>query len=375
MDHKIRVLQIGTEMTWRGGENQVRYLMQGLAREGYECHLAYPKNSLAIERMAGSPEFPQLVLPSRKAWDPRSVHRLTRYCKSNAIELIDAHSSGGHALALKVKRRLPKIKVIVHRRVDNVPADNMFTRAKYFDSRVDRFVAISDAIRRVLEDYGVPPKKISVVRSATDGSRFQSSDRSSIRQSWLKKLNLLSDTVLIGNASALTAQKGYEVLIASLPKIKDAGLPFHCIIAGDGKLRESLESQVHTLGLKSHVTFLGFIEDVDSLLLGLDILCVPSNNEGLGTIILDGILAGCAIVATAVGGIPEIVHHGRTGLISPKGDVMAFSRNLATAIGSEGLRASLVRGGQAHVESEFSLNAMVQGNLRIYSHLLGTQCP
>ena len=164
-------------------------------------------------------------------------------------------------------------------------------------------------------------------------------------------------------------------MIASLPKIKDAGLPFHCIIAGEGKLRESLESQVQMLGLQAHVTFLGFIDDVDSLLLGLDILCVPSNNEGLGTIILDGILAGCAIVATAVGGIPEIVHHGRTGLISPKGDVMAFSRNLATAIGSEGLRATLVRGGRAHVEAEFSLNAMLQGNLRIYSQLLGTQCP
>jgi glycosyltransferase involved in cell wall biosynthesis len=366
------VLHLGTEMSWRGGENQIRYLMQGLPKGAWRNHLAYPNGSQAVSRM--SEHFPTLVLKSKHAWRPSVVSQLVKYCTENKIDLIDAHSSGGHSLGLAVKKRLPALKLVVHRRVDNPVKRGFFSRRKYLSPLVDRYVAISGAIGQILIDYGIPDAKISVVKSATDGSRFSTPavvDRQVFHHRLTERLGLKQETLLIGNASALTSQKGYEVLIEALSLLRlPSPLSFHCVIAGDGILRGALEKQVRELKLEKKVSFLGFIQDVDSLLSGLDILCVPSNNEGLGTILLDGIHAGCVIVATRVGGIPEIVLNGQTGLISEKGDARALASNLEKVCRSPELRAQLSQQAKVRIESEFSLQKMVDGNRLIYENLL-----
>src|SRR6185437_7301144 len=108
-----------------------------------------------------------------------------------------------------------------------------------------------------------------------------------------------------------------------------------------------------------HVTFLGFIEDVPSFLAGLDALAVPSNFEGLGTILLDGTAAGLPIAATRVGGIPEVIVDGETGLLSEVGDADGLAANLARLVADPALGARLNAAEREKVAREFSVGAMV----------------
>jgi glycosyltransferase involved in cell wall biosynthesis len=177
--------------------------------------------------------------------------------------------------------------------------------------------------------------------------------------------------IFIGNASALTAQKGYDTLLDAAALLRQSGAPFHLFIAGDGELRQSLLKQCAHLNLEDKTTFLGFIDDVPRFLAGLDILSVPSKFEGLGTILLDGLAAGLAIAASRVGGIPEVIIHGETGLLSTAGDAAGHAANLLQLIRQPQLRQRLNTAGRQHIAAEFSLAAMVGGNLDVYRELLG----
>jgi glycosyltransferase involved in cell wall biosynthesis len=241
--------------------------------------------------------------------------------------------------------------------VDNTISPGFFTRRKYLSPQVDAFVAISGAIKKMLLEYGVPPEKVHLVRSA-------------VGDSGVKRTHVERDYVVIGNASALTSQKGHDYLIQACRILADKKLNFRCRIAGDGPDEAMLSDLIKDLKLESFVELVGRVQDVPQFLSDLDVLCVPSRNEGLGTILLEGVFAGCALVGASVGGISEIIHDHETGLLVPPHNVPALARALEEVITKSDLRARLVLSAKAHVEAHFSLNAMVQGNIAVYKSLL-----
>ena len=364
----MRVLHIDSEKTWRGGENQVRLLVEGLKKKGVESHLIAPPDSAVLQRLSEHARC--YGVPMSSGADPVAAYRIGSYCRRHRIDVIDAQSAKAHSLALLSQFFCSHPGLVVHRRVDYLPGANPASRLKYFSRKVDRYVAISQAIGRILLDYGLPQDRVTVVPSAVDPSRFQQIDRLVARRELLECFNLPPDTVLIGNASALTEQKGYEVLLESLARLGRYFDRFHCLIAGDGHLASSLQRQAADLGLGQRLTFLGWIEHVDELLAGLDVLAMPSNYEGLGTLILDGIYAGCCVVATSVGGIPEMIVDGQGGLLSPKGDAQSFAEHLHRVCRSEALRIQFNEFARRHVAERFSLEAMVAGNLQVYHQVL-----
>jgi glycosyltransferase involved in cell wall biosynthesis len=361
----VRVLHIDTEMTWRGGENQLRLLVEGLARRGgFETHLALRPGSAALQRLGG--HAPTLALPMRGGFDPAAALKLRAYCRRHAIDVIDAHTANAHALSLLAKSVGKGPRLVVHRRVDNVPRASLVNRRKYLSPSVDRYVAISGAIRDVLVRYGVPTARVEVVRSAIDGSAYATLDRAAERAALARAFGVDPALPLLGNASALSPQKGYETLLGALARLKERGVAYHAFVAGDGELRDELERRRIRLGLEHHVTFLGFVADVPRLLSALDVLAMPSNWEGLGTLLLEATSAGLAIAATRVGGIPEVVAHEETGLLSAAGDVEAHAENLARLCADAALRARLNAAARERVTREFSVASMVSGNAAVY---------
>lgn len=365
----MRVLHIDTEMSWRGGENQIRLLLEHAQNKGVEWHLAAPPDSQAIIRLA---KFAQtLAVPMAGLAQVSAVRKVARYCRLQKIDLIDCQSSRAHQIGLFVKVLVPNLKLVVHRRVDFAPGSSVLNRLKYINRQVDRYIAISQAIGDILIDYGIPKETIRIVRSAVDPSPFQNRDRSSAREKLLRELgvNIPSSTPIIGNVAYITEQKGHETLVRALGHLKDRGLPFFAFIAGDGDLRGRNEELAQRLKLDHQLKFLGIRDDVGDLLAASDIFALSSNDEGLGTSLLDATHSGCCLVATAVGGIPEIVLSRQTGLISPAGDSSAFAQNLAEVLTDSGLRYRLASEAQEHVHRLFSLEQMVSGNLRVYRQL------
>jgi glycosyltransferase involved in cell wall biosynthesis len=365
----LRILHVTTELTWRGGENQIRLLLQGLEKfPEVECFLAAPFGAQALGRMAAW--VPTLPLPSRRPWDLRNILALRTFCMQNEIQVLDAHSAGAMTLALATKILRPQLKVVVHRRVDIPPRKNFFSRRKYLSPKIDSFVAISRAVEATLLGAGVPPHKIRVVPSAVDESVYSSISRSEAREKLLKVGRRPAHTVLLGNASALTLEKGHRDFLAALSLMRNQALPFHAFLAGSGPDEGQLRALTQDLGLAAHVTFMGFVTNVPEFLSGLDILCMPSHQEGLGTLVQDALYAGCAVCATRTGGLPEMVLDRQTGLLVEPGDSLALSRALTLLASDVDLRARCVTSGQKHLRQNFSLSGMVSGNLEVYKALM-----
>jgi glycosyltransferase involved in cell wall biosynthesis len=295
---------------------------------------------------------------------------LAAHVRRRGIGVIDCQTSRAHNIGLLVRRLVPDVHLVVHRRVDYPPTDALWSRRKYLSPLVDRYVCISRTIARVLSGYGVPHERITTVYSAVDRAVHDAVDRPSARQRLRAEFGLAGDTPVIGNLAYLTEQKGHETLLRALGTLRSRGTNFFCYIGGAGQLESSLRALAQELGLGAPVLrFIGIRDDAAQLLAGTDVFALSSNDEGLGTSLLDATHAGCALVATNVGGIPEVIEHERSGLLVPRGDHHAFANALGRVLADTELRGRLVLGAQAHVNATFTWDAMVRGNLAVYDAL------
>lgn len=365
----MRVLHICTEKSWRGGENQIRLFIEGSSSLGVENFVAVPLGGRSYEKF--SKMVPTLALQSKASWNPISIFRLVRFCREKNIQILDAQGSGGLSLALWVQKFLPHLKIVAHRRVDIPVAQDYFSKRKYLSPAISRFVAISQKIKKTLVACGVPDHHVMVIPSAVDPKAYEHIDGEAEKKRLLEKYQLPQNAVLVGNASALVRTKGNQFLVFALPEIlKKVSKPVHVFLAGEGEQRAELETYVREAGLHEHVTFLGHIDQVPQFLAALDIMVMPSLTEGLGTIILDAICAGTTVTASEVGGIPEIIKHGETGLLFPPEDADSIVVNTVRLVEDSELRERLKKNAQAHVQQNFSLDHMIRGNVAIYRDLV-----
>jgi glycosyltransferase involved in cell wall biosynthesis len=365
----FKVLHIDSESTWRGGENQIRLLLQSVQNENWQWHLVAPPGSEALARMSQLAQT--FAVPMRGARILAAAFAVARYVRQHGIQLIDCQSGRAHNLGLFVKKLCPEVKLVVHRRVDYPPAPGYWHRRKYVHPSIDRFICISSAIQKILADFGVPPARLTTVRSAVDPGSFANIDRRESRLLLANEWQISPEQTIIGNLAYLTEQKDHATLIRALGILHKRGLPFFAYIAGDGALRPAAEALAAELGLgPDRLRFLGVRKDVAQLLGATYIFALSSQDEGLGTSLLDAVHSGCTLVATAVGGIPEIVLHERTGLLAPAKDHEAFASNLERLLRDPALLEKLCQGAKVHVAREFSLESMVNGNLRVYEELI-----
>lgn len=364
---KLKVLHINTEMTWRGGENQLRLLLEG-GRQDANWFLAAPARSEAFKRLAALVSgFP--LEREFWRWMP-ALPKLISFCRNHKIQIIDCQSSKAHSVGLMLKRYLPELKLVVHRRVDFPPASDWFSRRKYLSRRVDAYVAISQAIAEILLAAGVSKDKVYVVRSAVDPSPFQAINQQTAKKSVCQELGLDPSTTLICNVAYHTPQKEQATLIKAMAELKKQNLNCHALLAGEGPLTGELKALAIQLEVMPMISFLGIRQDIPRLLAASEIFAMPSRYEGLGTSILDAIYSGCAVAASSVGGIPEMIRHQETGLLSEAGDYLSFAGNLKTLICNPSLSQQLNQAALQHVTSLFSLEQMVEGNLGVYRRLL-----
>lgn len=370
------VLHIDTEDGWRGGQNQVSLLIEGM-RRGFAAgeHQFRPFAALlhngALERRLSEDGFADSVGLPKPWFRPDGLLKLKRFVDTHRIELIDAHSSQAHNIGLVLRRVCPQVKLAVHRRVDYRPSQTAWGGWKYRSGLVNGFITISEAIGRILIEHGLPREKLFVVRSAIDvgfySQRSREQDAAALRQ----RYRIDAGDVIIVSAGAFTQQKRFDCLLRSLQKLKmRRHRGWRAIILGDGPLREELTALRDELQLQHHLLMPGFVNDVREQLNGADLFALASEFEGLGTILLEASAAGLPVVATGVGGIPEIVRHGETGRLVAFGDWGQFAAGLDLLIGESELRHSFGHQASRWARSSCSVENMVNGNLQAYERIL-----
>ncbi len=364
----LRVLHVNTERTWRGGEQQVLYLLEGLAARGIEQLLVAQEGGILAERAAAA-GLPVLPLRMRGEVDLVAVYKLRSLIAKDGFTVVHAHTSHAHSLGA-LAAALPgsgKPKVVVARRVDFSIFRRSFlglNRVKYLHG-VDRYVTVSHAIKRVLLADGIPEGMVSVVHSGIDVARIDAapSRRDEIR----RELDVPEGDFLVANVAHMADHKGQVYLVEAAPLVLARVPKTTFAIVGDGELRGTLEARARELGVP--VRFPGFREDVPSIMKALDVFVMPSHMEGLGTSVLDAMAAGAPVVGTEAGGMTEMLEHGKNGLVCPVRDSKALAAAIVELLLDREMAQRLAARAREDVKERFSREAMVEGTLGVYRGL------
>jgi glycosyltransferase involved in cell wall biosynthesis len=358
----VRILHVETGRHLYGGPRQVLYLLEGLAGRGIDNVLVCPRDSaIAAEAAVWAEVF---AVPARGDLDVTLIPRVWRAALTMRADLVHLHSRRGADVMGGIAGRMLRRPVVLSRRVDN-PETPRQVRLKY--RLYDRVIAISGAIERVLLKCGVPRAKLRMVPSAVDCRRF---DAPLERQRFLDALGLAPGTRCIGVVAQLIPRKGHADLLSVWPSIQAEHPETRLILFGRGPLEAELKSHAARLGSARTVIFAGFREDLPRLLPNLDLLVHPARQEGLGVAVLEAACAGVPIVATAAGGITEIIRHGENGALAPPGNRRALAQAVLQLLAAPRLARQLAEQARRDVETRYSVAAMVAGNLAVYEELL-----
>lgn len=362
---RVFSLHIDTARTWRGGQNQVLYTVTGLRALGHRAALvAHPEGELRRRMAEGLdlvPLAPRNEIDLAAAW---RLSRVMRQLRPDIVHAHDPHAVAMAAMALSMAAPSPRPPLVAARRVEFRIAHHSFSRWKY--GQVDCFIANCEAIADRLAADGIPRAKIVVVHEGVDVERIARLPAASVHAAFF----LPAQAPVVGNVAALVPHKGQKHLIDAavivLREVPDARF----VIVGDGELRPALERRIRELHLERHVFLAGFRTDVLELTKGFDLFAMSSVSEGMCTALVDAMAASKAAVATAAGGIPEVLVDGQTGYLVPPRDHRTMAERIVQLLKDPTLRARMGDAACRRARELFTVERMVEATAAVYERLL-----
>ncbi|MFC1866648.1 glycosyltransferase [Thermodesulfobacteriota bacterium] len=231
--------------------------------------------------------------------------------------------------------------------------------------RLDAVITISNALQAKVEAAeGIPRSKMTTIHYGLDAMGYASQTDKNFARS---VCGIRGNACLIASVGRLIPVKGYETLIRAVAGINH---DFRLLIIGDGPLKKRLGGLVSELNMNHKVLFLGFSPQVSKILSGVDLFVLPTLGEGFGLVLLEAMAHRLPVVATGTMAIPEIVDHGRTGILVPPRNVLALRRAIEDLIRSPDKRSAMGSKGRQRLTDVFSVERMVAGTKRLYSELL-----
>jgi glycosyltransferase involved in cell wall biosynthesis len=364
------VVHVSTPRTWRGGEQQLVYLADRLRARGEGQLVLCPAGS-ELARVCAGRGLPHVTAARRLSVDPLFARAVARTARGAAI----VHAHDPHALtaaALAASLFGLRAPIVVHRRVDFPIRGGRFSRWKYDHPRVRRIVCVSRAIADILGPDVRDPSRLRVVYDGIDPARFSGARPDGRLR---REFGFPPDVPLVGNVAALAGHKDYFTFVDTAARLLASGVDARFVAIGDGPLRDQIAAHVRRRGLEGKVVLAGFRSDVPAILPELDVFLFTSKEEGLGSSILDAYACRVPVVATAAGGVPELVADGETGLLAPIRDAAALADGVARLLGDRALRERLVSAAARRVLEEFGTEALAERTLAIYREVVEEQVP
>ncbi|MEM9598372.1 MAG: glycosyltransferase [Acidobacteriota bacterium] len=375
---KRRLLFVITTTDFGGTESFLLRLISGLDRDRFDpvvCSLCPPGRiggmledlGVTVETLGMAPRAHPLGMLAG-AW---RLARLMDRCGAELVQSLLYRANVLAALARPLARPLGSRRpALVTGQRSLIPAgrgkDALAQR--WTRGWADRVVAVSEAVRReLLTTESVEPERVVVIQNGIDLEHFRpGGDRAAARSAW----NLPADAVVVGAVGRLHGPKGVVHLVDAVDLGRRRGLPLVLVLAGSGPEEESLRRKVEAQGLGEHVRFLGYVRDPRPLFPGFDLYALPSLAEGSPNALLEAMGCGCACVASAVGGVPEAVVDGESGLLVPHADPEALADAIVRLAAELDLRRQLGDAARRRVEDRFDLKDMVRHHEALYLNLL-----
>jgi len=241
------------------------------------------------------------------------------------------------------------------------------------DQLVDRIVAVSDHDYRCqLKESGRPPEQIVRIHNGIDLSRFrpESPEATAARRT---ALGIPPGVPVIGTVARLEEQKGVTYFLRALPALAARWPGLVVLIAGRGSLKKALEAEAVALGVNGYTRFLGFWPDVAEVMSLMDVVAIPSMWEPFGLVAAEAMAVGRPVVASRVGGLPEVVADGETGLLVPPGEPAALADAVERLLAAPDLRSRLGAAGRERVAANFTVEVMTENMIALYRQLLAAR--
>ena len=370
----LRIAGVDPERKFGGGETQVLGLTLELLRMGHRAELFCDPDGQLWNRASAAGILCR-PLRVRNAVDIAAGLRLRALLSGERYDVVHFHTARAHALAPYA--RSSSALRIVTRRMDYRP--NRWFGGYLYNHAVDGVIAISAGVADALAGGGAARERIRVVPSGVDCAHFAPPDART-RDAARARLDLRPDDVVVGALGALVPRKGHRVLIDAMALARGqqdkaaqaaaAGGRLHCLIAGAGPLAAELAGAARELGRQDDMRILGRLEEPRDLLWALDLFVMPSLNEGLGVAALEAMACGLPVVASAVGGLREVVEDGVSGLLVAPGDPGELANALISLVHAAEWRAALGAAARQRVIEKFSMRAMARGTAEVYATLL-----
>ena len=344
----MTVCHINLARGFRGGERQTELLIRNLGEEGLDQVLVARMGEPLIERLESAPGVRLL---------PVKGNALSALLAAGSATLIHAHESrAAHAAYLRY--RLSRTPYIVTRRVSNVPHGDFFTRRVYRHAAMNACVAGS--VGRILQAYEADVSTC-VIHSAISQLDVDTFAVARLRAAYEGKF-------LVGHVGALDNKtKGQIYIIRAARELQHSYPHIHFLLIGGGADEDWLRKEARDL---RNLSFVGFVNNVGDYLSILDILILPSNIEGIGGVLLDGMRFGLPVIASRVGGLPEIVHDGANGFLIQPHNPQQINEAILCLHDDDHLRRRMGKSGKEFV-SEFTPDKMAKKYLDLYESVLG----
>lgn len=363
----IRLCQCIDDLTACGAQQVVRNLVTYLDRTCFQPVVYTFQEGPVADAIKRTGVPVRLLRHDVPKLDFNLVRRLRKSLKRDRIEILHTHLFGASLHAMIAAKGIPRLSKVVTLHSDR--EDNFIQRLAYplIFSMATRVIGVSKHASQVMDErYRNLHSKLVAIPNGIETELFANRH---VKQFVRKTLSLPVDKRIIGAIGRLSAEKGYSVLLDSFAQIKKTTADTHLVIIGEGKLLNALSNQRDRLNLGDSVQFLGSRNDVPELLQAMDIFVISSLWEGLPLVLLEAMASNIPVVATRVGGIPEVVEDEKNGLLAAPGDSLSLAHEIGRLLSHPSLAHQLASNAFRKVNSEYRVESMVRQHEKLYDRI------
>jgi len=365
------ILHTESSLGWGGQERRILAEAAAMQGRGHRVLLACDPRGALYQRAPARGFAPVPLACGGWSGNLRAWWRLRRLLAEEQIDLLNTHSSLDSWLGALAWRSLPNRPCLVRtRHLSTGVKNNLPTRWLY---RAPAAIITTGEVTRDLlsQRLGVPENRLFAIPTGVSLAEFAPRDKD---PELLAQLQIPAGVFVFGTVAVLRSWKGHLYLLQALAELIRTGEPAYFLVVGEGPYREVIEAKVRDLNLSPWVRFTGYQDDVAPWMALMDAVVLASYaHEGVPQALLQAMAMGQAVVGTTVGGIPEAVIEGETGLLTPPRDGAALARALRLLRDDEAYRRELGRRGRELVASRFSLEQMAAEVEAVYEAVGSTQ--
>jgi glycosyltransferase involved in cell wall biosynthesis len=364
-----KILHVSTTLNRGGCENNLAELLIRQKSAGHPVAIAYLKGDGYWARLLTDKGIRVVSLGLNRYGDIAPIWTLRRLIKEVRPDILHVHLAPAElytALAMMGMRRPPALIIGKHNDEPFYRGPGQRLVGTWVARKAAKFIAVSDAVKKhMCSELDQSPSRVAVVHYGIDPGPFErvkESEWRAIRVEW----NVPENAILIGAAAQFDGRKALHILLAGYARYRQqAQSPSRLVLLGRGPLEQELRQLAAQLGIADEVIWAGFREDMNVVMNALDIFTLTSVREALGLVFLEAMSASKPVIATAVGGIPDVVLDEETGLLCPVNDSEQISKAMSR-YEDAGLRARLGAAGHARVKNDFTVAHMVDEVFNVY---------